>query len=138
MRLWPGRHEQQVVEPDVDRDEAMAQVLRRHATRGSRAVNRAQIREQSKARREVKQLLQSPPPHPVGKGLNEPRHLDTLHRPQKTQAPPDFAAFTSDAPALGPDEAPPVYDESLAARLRRRYGSDDGPGGWAGSGWRWT
>jgi hypothetical protein len=67
-----------------------------------------------------------PPPTPAEKS-REVESGGALQRSQLVTAEP---APPMDAPGLAPHEAPADFDESTAARLRRRYGDDTASGWW--------
>jgi len=90
-------------------------------------VNLALDKKRERVHRQVKAALapnvaHPPPPEKIARkstGGNPPPPAI----PEREPAPPDLAALEPDAPWLGP-EKPPVFDESPAAVLQRRYGGD--------------
>ena len=104
MRLWRKRR------PAVDREQAMADVLERHATRGGKLMplaeykhERRAVARQRRAVAAVREVLQTPPS-------------------RKTSAASQSGCPSPPEVSGNPWETPPDLDDSEAGRLRRRYG----------------
>jgi hypothetical protein len=134
MRFLRRRQHEQRPEP-IDQAEAWAGLLHRYHTRSSPAMQLAAYKRKHRQRQQVEAAVAEilTPSHPLTEKSRDLEDGGTLQRPHPVTAEPaplTFAALTPDAPGLAPHEAAPDFDESAAARLRRRYG-DVGE-------WRWV